>query len=200
MLGTAVGAAAGECARIVPKIDEPLLGGVKVEVAALAGGVRESDIVGMSERNVVALGNAAVFCGCGKAKPDNVALHRIQSVGFCVDADFCGCIEFLFHLYEGFFVVDADVSGRNVCREACFYDFAVARVAGCIIGGAIALGTCRGVVGIVVAHESCFARNVFEQSNEAVDFVLFENAFERVAVDAAEFKGIEVAVVSALCL
>ena len=200
MLGTAVGAAAGECARIVPEINEPLLCGVEVKVSTLAGGVRETDIVGMAERDVIAFRDASIFCGCGKAKPDNVALHRIQSVGFCVDADFCGCIEFLFHLYEGFFVVDADVGGRNVCREACFYDFAVARVAGRIIGGAVALGTCRGVVGIVVAHESCFARDVFEQSNEAVDFVLFENAFERVAVDAAEFKGIEVAVVGSLCL
>ena len=190
MLGTAVGAAAGECARIVPKFNEPLLGGVKVEVAALAGGVRESDIVGMSEWNVIAFRDAAVFFCGGEAKSDNVALHRVESVCFGVDADFGGLVEFLLHLFECFLGVNADVGGRDVGGEACLLDgfvFAgiVARIAG---------------VAVVFADESRFARDVFEQANQTVDFVFPKNTFERIAVDAAEFKRIEVAMVGALCL
>ena len=90
------------------------MGGVEVEVAAFAGRVRESNVIGMPERNVIALWNAAIFCGCGKAKPHNAALHRIEAVGFGVDADFGRLVEFLLHLLECFFVVNADVGGRNV--------------------------------------------------------------------------------------
>ena len=181
---------AGGFARIVPEINEPLLCGVEVKVSTLAGRVRETDIVGMAERDVIAFRDASIFCCGGEAKPNNVALHRVEAVGFCVDADFCGCIEFLFHLYEGFFVVDADVGGRDVGGEACLLDgfvFAgfVARIAG---------------VAIVFADESRFARDVFEQANQTVDFVFPKNTFERIAVETAKFKGVEVAVVGALCL
>ena len=144
----------------------------------------------MAERDVIAFRDAAVFCCGGKAKPDNVALHRIQSVGFGIDADFGGCVELLLHLFECFFVVDADVGGRDVGGEACLLDgfvFAgfVARIAG---------------VAVVFADESRFARDVFEQANQTVDFVFPKNTFERIAVETAKFKGVEVAMVGALCL
>ena len=149
----------------------------------------------MSKWNVVALGNATVFCGGRKAKPDNVALHRVESVCFGVNADFGRFVEFLFHLFESFFVINADVGGREVGRKTCFYDFAgFARIAGRVVGRVARFAA------IVFAHKTGFARNVFEQANQAVDFVFPENVLESIAVDAAEFKGVEVAVVGTLCL
>ena len=199
----AIGVVVGTFARIIPKFNEPLLGGVEVEVATLAGRVRESDVVGVSERDVIALRNASVFCCGGEAKPDNATLHRVESVCFRVDADFGRLVEFLFHLFENIIAIDADVSGREVGGEACFCDFA--RIAG--IGSAarfvagIAVATARiARVAVGVAHKSCLARNVFEQANETVDFVFPENVFERIAVDAAEFKCVKVPAVGTLCL
>ena len=147
---------------LIPELDKPRLDFVKVEIAAFVARVRESDVVGMSERNIVAFGNVAVFVGGSEAKPDDAALHRVESVGFCVDADFSRCIEFLFHLFENFFVIDTDVFGRDVGGKTCFLNFS--GVAAFAV--ATALAVVRTVAGtVVIAYESSLARNIFEQAN-----------------------------------
>ena len=100
----------------------------------------------MSERNVVALGGV-----CRKAKPYEVALHRIESVSFGVDAHSACDGKFGLHLLEDFIGVNTNVCRRNIDREiGAYYGVSICRVA-----------TFRA---IAFAHKARLAGNAFQKA------------------------------------
>ena len=104
------------------KCAEPLLRLIEVEIATFACGQRKSDFIRMRDGDVVALRDLAVVAGRGEADAHQVALHRVEPVGFGIHANQRRCSEFRFHLLEDFFGVDTNVWRRNIdCEVRAFH-------------------------------------------------------------------------------
>ena len=131
----------------------------------------------MSQRNVVALGHVAVVVCCGQAKSHEVALHRVKSVGFSVDAYGACSGKFGLHLLKDFISVDADIGRRNINREVCtYYGVSICRVA-----------TFRA---IAFAHKARLAWDAFQKAEQAVDFVILEHLRQGIHMQTVIFKRI----------
>ena len=118
---------------------------------------------------------------CRKAKPHDVALHRVESVRFGVDAHGACGRKFSLHLFENFIGIDADIRGQVFYGETCGNGFSVSVFASAFRAFA-------------VTHESGFARDLLEQAQQAVDFMILEHLRERIHVQAVVFERLEVSV------